>query len=34
VVGGALTDAVWIFAAVLVLLVLAALALASRRYLL
>jgi hypothetical protein len=34
VVGGALTDAVWIFAAVLVLLVLAAVALASRRYLL
>jgi Protein of unknown function (DUF2550) len=34
VFGGALTDAVWIFAAVLVLLVLAAAALASRRYLL
>ena len=32
--GGALTDAVWIFAAVLVLIVLAAAALASRRYLL
>ena len=31
---GALTDAVWIFAAVLVLIVLAAAALASRRYLL
>ena len=31
---GALTDAVWIFAAVLVLIVLAAVALASRRYLL
>jgi hypothetical protein len=34
VVKGALTDAVWIFAAVLVLLVLAAVVLASRRYLL
>jgi hypothetical protein len=33
-VGGALTDAVWLFAAVLVLLVLAAAVLASRRYLL
>jgi hypothetical protein len=33
-VGGALTDAVWIFAAVLVLVFLAAAALASRRYLL
>jgi len=33
-VTGALTDAVWIFAAVLVLIVLAAAALASRRYLL
>jgi hypothetical protein len=33
-VGGALTDAVWIFAAVLVLIILAAAALASRRYLL
>lgn len=33
-VGGALTDTVWIFVAVLVLLVLAAVALASRRYLL
>jgi hypothetical protein len=33
-VGGALTDAVWIFAAVLALLVIAAAALASRRYLL
>jgi hypothetical protein len=33
-VTGALTDAVWIFAAVLVLVVLAAAALASRRYLL
>lgn len=32
--GGALTDAVWIFAAVLALIVLAAAALASRRYLL
>ncbi|MGH3251847.1 MAG: DUF2550 domain-containing protein [Trebonia sp.] len=32
--GGALTDAVWIFAAVLVLIVLAAAALAFRRYLL
>ena len=32
--GGALTDAVWIFAVVLVLIVLAAAALASRRYLL
>ena len=32
--GGALTDAVWIFAAVLVLVVLAAVVLASRRYLL
>ena len=32
--GGALTDAVWIFAVVLVLIILAALALASRRYLL
>ena len=31
---GALTDAVWIFAVVLVLIVLAAVALASRRYLL
>jgi hypothetical protein len=33
-VGGALTDAVWIFAVVLVLIILAAVALASRRYLL
>jgi hypothetical protein len=33
-VGGALTDAVWIFAVVLALIVLAAVALASRRYLL
>jgi hypothetical protein len=33
-VRGALTDAVWIFAAVLVLIILAAAALASRRYLL
>jgi hypothetical protein len=33
-VGGALTDAVWIFAVVLALIVLAAAALASRRYLL
>jgi len=33
-VTGALTDAVWIFAAVLVLIILAATALASRRYLL
>jgi Protein of unknown function (DUF2550) len=33
-VGGALTDAVWIFAAVLVLIILAAAVLASRRYLL
>ena len=32
--GGALTDAVWIFAVVLALIVLAAVALASRRYLL
>ncbi|MGH3261912.1 MAG: DUF2550 domain-containing protein, partial [Trebonia sp.] len=32
--GGALTDAVWIFAVVLVLIVLAAVVLASRRYLL
>ena len=32
--GGALTDAVWIFAAVLVLILLAAAALAARRYLL
>ncbi|HEY1819676.1 MAG TPA: DUF2550 domain-containing protein [Trebonia sp.] len=31
--GGALTDAVWIFAAVLVLIILAAVALAARRYL-
>jgi hypothetical protein len=33
-VGGALTDVVWIFVVVIVLLVLAAVALASRRYLL
>jgi hypothetical protein len=33
-VGGALTDTVWIFAAVLVLVLLAAVVLASRRYLL
>jgi hypothetical protein len=33
-VGGALTDAVWIFAVVLVLIILAAAALATRRYLL
>jgi hypothetical protein len=33
-VGGALTDAVWIFAAVLVLILLAAAAIAARRYLL
>ena len=32
--GGALTDAVWLFAAVLVLLVLAAVVLATRRFLL
>ena len=32
--GGALTDAVWLFAAFLVLIVVAAVVLASRRYLL